>query len=188
MNARVFIPVDKAAFYRFIATEPEGRYEFERGRIVQQMTGGTHNHFRIAKRFEQVIERQLDLARWEVLRDWGVDTPVTVRYGDVVVFPAGGRGDALSTLQAALIVEVLSPSSVQRDLDVKPAEYLTLATLQAYIVAGQDEAACQAWIRGTDGQFPGKPKEFGPADTIHVPSLGAAIPVADIYRGILPPV
>jgi hypothetical protein len=37
MNARTFISVDKAAFYLFIVTEPEGHYEFERGRIVQQM-------------------------------------------------------------------------------------------------------------------------------------------------------
>ena len=60
MNARVFIPVDKAAFYRFIAKEPEGRYEFERGRIVQQLTGGTQKHFRIAQRFLLALIAQVD--------------------------------------------------------------------------------------------------------------------------------
>ena len=184
MNARVFIPVDKAAFYRFIATEPEGRYEFERGRIVQQMTGGTQNHFRIAQRIILALLAQLDAAKWAALQDWGVDTPKTVRFGDVVVYPAGQPGNSVSTERPAMVVEILSPSSIKRDLDIKPAEYLALPTLEAYIVASQTEAACLAWVRGADGTFPVEPVEYAGDDMIAVARLGVALSIAEIYRGI----
>ena len=117
MNARVFIPVDKATFYRFIAREPEERYEFERGRIVQQMAGGTRNHFKIAGRIRTLLVQQLDPAKWEALHERGVETADSVRFADVVVEPASEPGNSVSTLRPAVIVEVLSPSSLDRDLD-----------------------------------------------------------------------
>ena len=36
MNLRVFLPATKADFYRCIARQPDGRYEFEGGRIEYQ--------------------------------------------------------------------------------------------------------------------------------------------------------
>jgi hypothetical protein len=51
MTAPTFIKVDKATFLRFAAANDEGRYELEHGRIVQQMTGGTQRHGRLAGRF-----------------------------------------------------------------------------------------------------------------------------------------
>jgi Uma2 family endonuclease len=184
MNARVFIPVDKDAFYRFIATEPEGRYEFERGRIVQQMTGGTWVHGQIARRISVLVEQQLDTKVWSVQTDRGVETRTTIRYGDVVVEAVPVAVNSLSSLAPALIVEVLSPSSVVRDLDMKPAEYLVLGTLQAYIVASQKEPVCLAWLRGPDGSFAAEPVEFAGDDVITIAKLGVAVSIADIYRGI----
>jgi Uma2 family endonuclease len=180
----VFEPVDKAAFLRFIATEPEGRYEFERGRIVQQMTGGTETHFRLARRISLLLEPQLDAGVWRVLQDWGVETPETVRYADVVVYPAGGDGRRRWTNAPAVVVEVLSPSTIRTDIDIKPAEYLALGSLQAYIVASQTDPVCLAWVRGGDGQFPGQPVEFGAGNTIDVCGLHLALAIDDIYRGI----
>jgi Uma2 family endonuclease len=184
MNARVFIPVDKDAFYRFIATEPEGRYEFERGRIVQQMTGGTLRHGRIAARFYRLLEDQLNTSLWQVSPERGVDTPITVRYGDVVVEPIKTDPLSLSALKPALIVEVLSPSTIRMDLDVKSGEYMALPSLHAYVVASQTEAACLAWIRDSEGHFPASPVEFAADEVITVPQLAVAIRLADIYAGI----
>lgn len=191
MNARskpsVFAPVDKAAFLRFIATEPEGRYEFEGGRIVQQMVG-TLAHYQIARRVSLIIESQLEEARWHVFTDWGVETAETVRYGDVVVLPADEPPSARWTSRPAIVGEILSPSSIARDLNRKPPEYLALASLQAYVVASQTEPACLAWVRGPDGAFPATAVEFGAGETIAVPSLGVSIAVDDVYHGIdLPP-
>ena len=188
MTAHPFLIVDKATFYRFLASAPEGhRYEFVRGRIVQEMGGGTLKHSKLARRFSIVIERQLDEAKWEINNgsDRGVETSQTVRLPDVVVEPAGASDTSLATIEPVIIVEVLSVSSGERDLEAKPAEYTSLASLVAYIVASQDEPACQVWLRGLDGTVPEQPSTVeGRDQVIQIPTLSVAIPLAEVYRGI----
>jgi Uma2 family endonuclease len=184
VNARAFSKIDKPAFYRFMQVRREGRYELDRGYIVQQMTGGTLRHSRITARLVQLITQQCDGARWIVLQDRGVDTPQTVRYPDVVVEPVGALPESLATTTPALIIEVLSPSTTSIDLNTKPTEYLELKTLQAYIVASQTDAACLAWIRGADGAFGVTPVEYGAGEVIAIPLPSVSISVADIYAGI----
>jgi Uma2 family endonuclease len=187
MNAPTFIKVDKATFYKFVQAQPEGRYEYVRGRIMQQQTGGTLRHGRVGARFKKIIEQQLDEARWLVLEARGVDTGPTVRYPDVVVERVGAPDDSLSTLEPVLIVETLSKSSEDRDLHIKPAEYLALPSLAAYIVASQDEVGCIVWVRDAAGTFPEDGVDVVGVDRIiTVPALGLQIPLREIYRGLLP--
>jgi Uma2 family endonuclease len=186
MNATSFAKVDKATFFRYIQGRRDGRYELDRGYIVKQMTGGTLRHSLVAARIKDLVKPHIDAVRWIVLQDRGVDVGPSIRHPDVVVEPVGASHKSLSTLVPALIFEVLSPSTTSIDLDVKPAEYLALASLQAYVVASQDEAACLVWLRAADGRFPTEPVEFALCDVIAVPMLGVAISVADIYRDILP--
>lgn len=187
MNVRTHIKVDKATFFRFIAAQAEGRYEYDRGRIVQQMTGGTRRHAVIAQRFISILERQLDSGKWLVTgHTRGVDTGGTVRYADVVVEPASDAWDDLSTDAPSLLVEVLSPSTQHLDLNVKPPEYLSLRSPEAYVVASQDEACCWMWRRGSDKSFAELPEEIsGLAGSVDVPSLALSIPLDEIYRGIV---
>ena len=159
MNTRAFLPVDKATFFRFASQHDDQRFEYENGRIVQQMTGSTRDHAMLFRRFANSIEEQIDHARFVVLQEHGVELPDAVRYPDVVVGPADEPGKGLATLRPVLIVEILSPSSVARDLDVKPQEYLRLPSLEAYIVASQDEPACLIWRRNQKRNFPKQPLE-----------------------------
>lgn len=185
MNA--FTKVDKETFLRFAAEHAEQRYEYVRGRIVQQMTGGTRDHGGIARRITRQIEDQIDPSKWWTLNDRGVDTPQTIRYPDVVVEPTDEPGRSLRTTRPALIVEVLSPSTAAIDLDVKPAEYLSLDSLDAYIIASQDEVAMLVYERGADGRFPVEPREVsGTATEIAIAGRGFALTLrlADIYKGI----
>ena len=188
MNQKAFIKVDKATFFRFIANAPDNeRYEYVRGRIVQQQPGGTWRHADIARRFARIIEEQIGEERWSVLSgsDRGVETERTVRYPDVVVEPSGAPADSQSTRSPAILVEVLSPSSEERDLTAKPDEYLALTTLQAYIVAEQEAPDCLVWLRGANGAFPAEPVRITGRDaTIAVPQLGVTIPLANVYRGM----
>ena len=132
MNA--FAKVDRETFRRFAAEHPEQRYELERGRIVQQMTGGTRRHGIVARRIAQLIEDQIDSSRWTVLTDRGVGIGTSSRNADVVVEPGSESLDSLETEHPALIVEVLSPTTSGTDLNTKPGEYLRLSTLDAYLV------------------------------------------------------
>ncbi len=185
MNQLAQFKVDKATFYQFVMTHRDERYEFEDGFIVQQMTGGTFDHGRIASRFIGILLAQLDLSKWEILGERGVDTGSTVRYPDVVVEPTGADGKSLSTDRPALIVEILSPSSIARDLTRKPADYMAMPSLQAYIVASQDEQLCLVWARDVTGLFPDEPGSFGPNDAVDIEGLNLSVPISDIYRDII---
>ena len=103
--------IDRETFLRFAAGHPEQRYELERGRIVQQMTGGTRRHGIVGRRIARIIEDQIDQAKWSVAIDRGVGVGTSERYPDVVVEPASEPLDSLETECPAIIVEVLSPST-----------------------------------------------------------------------------
>ncbi|MGE3917333.1 MAG: Uma2 family endonuclease [Hyphomicrobiaceae bacterium] len=184
MNA--FAKVDKETFLRFAAAHAEQRYEFVRGRIVQQMTGGTKDHGQVARRLTRSIEDQVDAAAWLVLQDRGVETRETIRYPDVSIEPADEPGDSLSTTRSVLIIEVLSPSTSVNDLDVKPAEYMSLDALDAYLIASQDEPAMLVYERAPDGTFP-PAREVSGIDTVlgvRTRSFSINLRFADIYRDI----
>jgi Uma2 family endonuclease len=185
MSAHAFIKVDKSAFLKFAAAR-EGRFEYVRGRIMMQQSGGSRRHSKIAKRFLVALDHQLDPARWETLgSDLAIDVGMTIRYPDVLVEPVEAELDGLATFQPALVVEVLSPSSEERDLVAKATEYLSLHSLQAYIVASQDEAACLVWLRGDDGDFSAEPVTVnGHGGVIRVPALAVELRLGDIYKGI----
>jgi Uma2 family endonuclease len=185
MNA--FAKVDKETFLRFAAEHAEERYEFVRGRIVQQMTGGTREHGGVARRITRLIEDQIDLERWWVLNDRGVETTETIRYPDIVVEPADEPAGSLSTNRPLLIVEVLSPSTASNDLDVKPEEYMSLSSLDAYLIASQTEPAMLLYERGKNGRFQAEPLEVsgGAAElTIKTRAFEVTLRLAEIYRGI----
>ena len=186
MNVSAHIKVDKATFFRFVASQAEGRFEYDRGRIVQQMTGGTLAHSLIAQRFISAFERRLDANIWAVTgHSRGVETPATVRYPDVLVEPMSGAMKGLTTEVPAAIVEVLSPTTEEMDLNVKLAEYRSIASLKAYIVASQDEALCWLWLRADDNGVPELPDEIvGAERVIDIPALAVSIPLQEIYRGI----
>jgi Uma2 family endonuclease len=189
MNASAYLKVDKAAFFRFVERQAEGRFEYEEGRIVQQMSGGTFAHMRIVQRFVSAFEHRLDANAWVATSQGrGVETAKTIRYPDVVVEAMGGAEKGLSTDKPVVIVEVLSPTTQELDFNTKPAEYMSLASLEAYIVASQDVPQCWIWTRGASRRFPGLPQEIqGAEQVIDVPALGLSLPIREIYRGIVQP-
>ena len=185
MNLTVPLKISKAEFYEFVQ-QSEGRFEWERGLIVQQMTGGTLKHGGLALRFRDALVRQLGFDNFiATVADRGVETNETIRYPDVVLEPIGADGNSLATTVPALVVEILSKTSKQRDLSAKPVEYTSLDSLHAYIVASQDGPECWVWVRGADRQFPADAARIAGRDQIiAVPSLGITLVLAEIYRGI----
>lgn len=188
MTAHALMYVDKATFYRFIATaDKRHRYEYVRGWIMQQQQGGTFHHARVGARFVTLLDCLLDPKVWAVTgSDRGIDIGKSVRYADAVVEKLGAPSDSISTKAPVLIVEVLSPSSEERDLASKPAEYLQMPSLDVYIVASQDEPQIYVWQRSAETHtFRDEPEIIkGHDQSITLAALGVAIPLDEIYRGI----
>jgi Uma2 family endonuclease len=186
MDHSTTLPLTKADFYAFIAKEPEGRYEFEDGRIVD-MTGGTQRHARLGFEIAFIIGQQLDRAIWSItIADRAVDLGTSVRYPDVVVEAAAtAHPTSLKTLTPVLIVEVLSPSSVDRDLEAKTKEYAELESLEAYIVVDQANPTAWVWQRDAHRHFVRTVVE-GADGVVVIPTLSLVLRLADAYR-LLPP-
>ena len=155
MNVQSDLRMDKPAFLDWVQGRAE-RYELSKRRVMM-MTGGSRGHAIVTRRLAAALERRLDARRFTVLTsDFGVDLGAdTVRYPGVVVDVAGGPLKDLTATAPVLIAEVISLSSATYDLGDKAAEYLTLASLSAYVVLAQDDPKAWIWVRKQSGFSPG---------------------------------
>lgn len=181
--------LDKATFYRLTRDLP-GRYELKDGRVVQQMTKTTKRHNRVVSNFIGALRDRLDLDVWSITaNELSVEIGDITRQPDVVVERLDAEGPPLVALQPALLVEVLSPSTAGTDLAEKPVEYTSLPSLEAYIVASQDEPIVWIWQRTAERQFTALPREVkGRESCVDLPSFGISLPLAELFRTIPDPV
>ena len=187
MNLAVDLRFSKAEFLRWVQRQ-EGRYELQNGRVVM-MTGGTINHSRIYTSLASALLTRLPHVDWSVtIADVAVEIADDIRYPDIMVSPTAGiDGTALLAPSPAFIAEVLSPSSLHLDFGVKAQEYMSLPSLQTYAVAAQDAPRLWLWERGETGAFPKEPVIIEGAEaTVELKHFGIAIPLAEIFRAILP--
>ena len=187
MNSPLDLRLGKQAFLIW-AEGREGHFELKGNRIAM-MTGGSRNHAFVIQEIAYAIRRQVDPKLWRIASaDLAVEIGDDIRYPDIVVEPAGYDGSALSTATPVFVAEVLSPSSLALDLNIKAAEYMSLPTLEAYLVAAQDEMRMWLWQRpASGGAFPKLPQELaGPDARLCLAGLVVDAPLAEIYAGIVP--
>lgn len=187
MNAPLDLKLDKADFDRWLLKQ-DRKYEWKEGRVVQ-MTNVTRAHARVVMNIALALGSRLDRNKWSVVTsDFGVeDLGTFVRFPDVLVESEdAGALDVRRSPSPILLFEVLSPSSVDVDLIEKPAEYGTIASLEAYVAVSQDMARCWLWERDAEtGGFPEKPLRIDGRDqAIDLKARGIALPLAEIYRNI----
>ena len=155
---------------------------------VLDVTGATKAHNRVTSNFIGELRQRLDLDVWNVMAaDMAVEIGNQVRFPDLVVEPLNAPGSPLVAEHACLLVEILSPSSVGRDMRIKASEYTSLPDLHTYIVASQEEPRLWVWQRqgGLAGAFPAEPLEItGRDQELTVTAFGFALPMAGLYRGV----
>ena len=176
-------PVGRETFPRWVANQ-ERRYEWVEGKIVM-MADASRGHARIVTNLVVALAAILDRELYEIASsDFGVNTPLSRRFPDVLVEPASRDGKGRTSESPIFIAEVMSPSTVTVDRKKKPAEYATLASLQTYAVFSQDEPTVWVWQRSESG-LPEKPTRLeGREARLDIPALGTSLPLADIDRGI----
>jgi Uma2 family endonuclease len=185
MNIRPDLRMSKAAFLEWNAAEGE-RCELVGGRVVM-MARPSQAHGKIVMNLGVLLRTGLTLEQWNVIQEFGLDAgPETLRYPDLVVYPAESPEDSYTTSEPVLLAEVLSPSNAEVDFGDKAAEYLELSSLLAYIVLSQYEPKAWMWSRAsTSAQFAPAPKViFGADAVIPVSGLQLELPMARIYAGV----
>jgi Uma2 family endonuclease len=162
----------------------EERYEFSGGRVIK-LVRVTRNHAQAATNLLCALASRLHRERYDVfLGAFAVHVGNSIRFPDVLVEPAQPDGKSLRAESPMMIAEVLSPGTYHLDFGDKLLEYLTLPTLDTYLIISPDEPRIWVWQR-TDGAFPKEPEIIEKRDQhVRLPALTIEIPLEDIYRGI----
>ena len=80
------------------------------------------------------------------------------------------------------MVEVTSPSSIERDRVRKLELYGALASIQGYLILDQERVFAQWYTRSESGW---RLRQFSDlADEIALEPLGCTLRLADVYRGV----
>jgi Uma2 family endonuclease len=117
------------------------RYELERGKLIL-MNPPTVRHLLIAKFIERLLDDEINRLglSWVALREAGVQTESdSSRLPDVCVVTQQQitelmDSSAVFRVPAQLAVEIVSPSSVERDYKKKPLEYANKGIQEYWIV------------------------------------------------------
>ncbi|NYZ11525.1 Uma2 family endonuclease [Azospirillum sp. RWY-5-1] len=159
------------------------RYEFVDG-IVRMMTGGTAAHSTIITNLVVALRSAMRNGPCRPL----VDTPKVVTafaslYPDVAIVCQPVEPDRTTLDEPTVIIEVLSPSTEGEDRGGKWAAYQTLPSLAHYLLVVQNEARVELFTRdGAGWRF----QVFtGLNAVVELSTVGAALPLAEIYDGAL---
>lgn len=183
MTVHAPVTMTKEAFLAWV-DQREERYELSGGRVIM-MVRVTRNHSQVTGNLFFALKARLRRQSHDVSSEaFAVHVGDSIRFPDVLVEPTQPDGKSLRAESPILIAEVLSPGSVHLDFGDKLREYLTLPTLDTYLVLSADEPRVWVWQRA-DGAFPPEPAIIeGKDQQVGLPALAITIPLLDIYDGI----
>ena len=168
--------------------EANTRHEYVDG-VILAMAGETLNHNRIAgnvyrhfgNQFENVpCDAFIENIRVRV-------TPTQYRYPDVAALCGEAELDDESPpclLNPAVLVEVLSPSTEDKDRREKFIEYRELASVTDYILISQTKVQVTHYTRHSELQWTVTTYQRR-EDVLTLNAVNVSLPVADIYRKIV---
>ena len=167
-------------------SQQDVRYEYVNGEVFA-MTGGTIPHNDIALNLYRSLYPHL---RSRGCRANVSDVKVQVSpkspyyYPDVIVSCDAQDLNARKFIQnPTLIAEVLSPGTSAKDRGEKFTYYLTIPTLQEYILIDSEKISVECYSRGEGRMWLYYPYQAG--DIITFSSIEFACPIELLYEGVV---
>lgn len=154
---------------------------------VYAMSGGSGKHSRIAANATIAIGRQLGSSICAIhTSDMKVKVDET-RYVYPDLSAVCGKEQfedksETTLLNPVLVVEVTSPSSIERDRIAKRDFYREVPSIQGYLVIDQHRVRAELYTRAEVGWL--LQVYTDPADLIPLTMLNCELPLAEVYRGI----
>ncbi|HEX8443437.1 MAG TPA: Uma2 family endonuclease [Allosphingosinicella sp.] len=152
--------------------------------VIRAMTGGKRAHFRIQRNLVRYLGQALRRSGCGVYAEFGLRlSDATVRYPDVAV--ECGRPDDLEhdddlVLQRpAVLFEVLSPSTKDRDQTTKLQLYAEIESVETIVFVDPDAETVRIVQRL--GPTSWRNELFPQATDVFLPSLGVTIPKEEIF-------
>ncbi|MBX3416969.1 MAG: Uma2 family endonuclease [Pirellulaceae bacterium] len=172
----------------YLSLEDQGRSKSEYvDGWIRAMSGSTLRHNRV--KLNCLVQLSLKL-RGHPCQPFDSDTRVRIDqegkkrfyYPDAQVVCDSNELISVFQDRPVLIIEVLSPSTRRYDLDEKMTAYLSIPSLQCYLVLEQHQPITIV-MRRTNGGFL-RDDVQGIEATIDLPFLGCSLAMSDIYDGI----
>ncbi len=164
----------------------EIQHEFIDGELYPMAGGtGTHNSI-VARTIGELLNAvgDRDCTVYASQMRIGIDAGKYL-FPDVSVVcgqPAFGDENEVILLNPTVVVEVTSPSSIERDHIHKVELYSAIPSIQGYLILDQKRVFAQWNLRSESGWHT---RQFtDPADEIELEPLGCALSLAQLYRGV----
>lgn len=169
----------------YLAMERESglKHEYLDG-VVRAMAGGTIEHSRLASRFDHLLRMALAGRPCEAFSSDAkirIDASNRSTYPDLSVVCGRlerSEQDPEAITNPIVLVEVLSESTEAYDRGEKFRHYRRLTSLREYVLVSQHEPLVEVFARDGDAW---RVYDYGPGDTIQLPSVGASIAVDALY-------
>jgi len=91
--------------------------------------------------------------------------------------------DGNSLLNPISVIEVLSPSTQEKDMNEKKEEYFKIASLQEYILVSQDLPKIRQFVRDNKNEW--TMKIYDSKDQTCIMTVGVKISLEELYNGIV---
>lgn len=183
-----------AEYLSYADAHPRQRFELLSG-VPVAMSPATKRHQKIVGNIDRAIARRIEARGCESLRDFGLARDDSADYmpqPDVMVRcgPLDDRRRYAS--DPVVVIEVLSNSTMADDRGYKLQRYLTdFPTLRHVALVYQDEVRIELWSRDREGPWGHETWDDNVpvvlrlrADTLDLPAVGAAVPLAEIYDNV----
>lgn len=177
------------ADYLAVERQSEHRHEFIDGVIVA-MAGGSDEHNAIAGKLAMLLGMRLRGGCRYFTPDQRFWIPGRARdrYADGSVIrgkPEHPPHDDQATTNPVVVIEVLSPSSEGDDDGDKREDFQSLPSLDAYVLAYQDDRCMKVYRRNQVGQWTARPESYAAGESFLLPALSQPISVDDVYDDVL---
>jgi Uma2 family endonuclease len=184
MSQAAYHKLDAPAFYGWLKTRTEGRYELVDGEIVM-MAGANQRHDRVVLNAIRHFANHLAGHR---CRPFTADIYVAIPAGNRRQADIGvdcGTPDDLSmeASEPALVMEVLSPTTRALDLNEKLEEYKTVPTLEYIVLVDTDEPFVRVYRRAADRVWDAD-KTVKLDAAVDFPLFDFRLALSDLYEGV----
>ena len=172
--------------YLDMELQHEQRHEYVNGEILA-MTGGSVAHNLIALNIATALRQHL---RGTSCRVYVNDVKLQIEAANCFFYPdvmvSCVKPDRLQNCyfvtDAKLVIEVLSPGTLQRDREFKRLTYRQLPGLQEYLLVAQNTPSATVYRRLPDGW---EQECYGVGEWVELRSISLSVPISLIYEDIL---
>lgn len=171
----------------YLAGELESpvRHEYIAGEVYA-MAGGSDTHNSIALNLALALRQHLGTGPCKVYVSdvklhLSINRSDLFCYPDVMVVRDSTDNDRYVKNRPAFLAEIQSPTTERVDRHEKLSSYLTIPTLQDYLLVSQHEPVATLFRRVTQW----RPELLTTSDTLSISSLnGFTLPVSELFAGV----